>query len=74
MLSQPLVSSLHFISSLYYSIIGFKEAFEMQHKQSKSVAVMCMSFQSNNVNNFAVGSEDGSVYTACRHGRYLILL
>lgn len=44
------------------------EAFEMQHKQAKSVAVMCMSFQHNNVNNFAVGSEDGSVYTACRHG------
>ncbi|CAK8687730.1 unnamed protein product [Clavelina lepadiformis] len=44
------------------------EAMELQHKQSKSVAVMCMSFQQNNVNNFAIGAEDGSVYSACRHG------
>merc|ERR1719427_12814 len=44
------------------------EAFEMTHKQSKNVPVTCMSFQPNNVNNFVVGSEDGAVYTACRHG------
>lgn len=43
---------------------------ELQHKQSKAVAVTCMAFQPNNVNNFAVGAEDGSVYSACRHGRY----
>jgi len=42
---------------------------ELQHKQSKSVAVTSMAFQHNNVNNFAIGAEDGSVYTACRHGR-----
>ncbi|XP_078487235.1 cytoplasmic dynein 1 intermediate chain 2 isoform X2 [Ciona intestinalis] len=44
------------------------EAMELQHKQSKSVAVMSMAFQHNNVNNFAIGAEDGSLYTACRHG------
>uniref|UniRef100_H2YZR1 Uncharacterized protein n=1 Tax=Ciona savignyi TaxID=51511 RepID=H2YZR1_CIOSA len=44
------------------------EAMELQHKQSKSVAVMSMAFQLNNVNNFAIGAEDGSLYTACRHG------
>nr|CAB3240298.1 cytoplasmic dynein 1 intermediate chain 2-like [Phallusia mammillata] len=44
------------------------EAMELQHKQSKSVAVTSMAFQQNNVNNFAIGAEDGSVYTACRHG------
>lgn len=43
---------------------------ELQHKQSKAVAVTCMAFQPNNVNNFSVGAEDGSVYSACRHGRY----
>uniref|UniRef100_A0A672SD74 Cytoplasmic dynein 1 intermediate chain 2-like n=1 Tax=Sinocyclocheilus grahami TaxID=75366 RepID=A0A672SD74_SINGR len=35
---------------------------------SKSVAVTSMSFPLGDVNNFVVGSEDGSVYTACRHG------
>lgn len=29
-----------------------------------------MSFLAGDVNNFVVGSEDGMVYTACRHGRY----
>lgn len=33
-----------------------------------------MSFLSGDVNNFVVGSEDGMVYTACRHGRYKYLL
>ncbi|KAL5010426.1 hypothetical protein ScPMuIL_012731 [Solemya velum] len=41
---------------------------ELQHKQSKAVAVTCFSFLSNDVNNFVVGSEDCTVYTACRHG------
>ena len=43
---------------------------ELQYKQSKAVAVTCLSFMSGDVNNFVVGSEEGSVYTACRHGRY----
>ena len=42
---------------------------ELQHKQTKAVNVTCFSFLSGDVNNFVVGSEDCSVYTACRHGR-----
>lgn len=45
-----------------------QDSMELQHKQSKAVAVTSMTFPSNDVNNFVVGSEDGSVYTACRHG------
>ncbi|XP_041460776.1 cytoplasmic dynein 1 intermediate chain 2-like isoform X1 [Lytechinus variegatus] len=45
-----------------------QDSMELKHKQSKPVAVMSMTFPSNDVNNFVVGSEDGSVYTASRHG------
>ena len=45
-----------------------QETLELQHKQSKAVAVTCLSFPQNDVNNFIVGSEEGTVYTACRHG------
>lgn len=42
---------------------------ELMFKQSKAVAVTSMSFPLGDVNNFVVGSEDGSVYMSCRHGR-----
>ncbi|KAL4635842.1 cytoplasmic dynein 1 intermediate chain 2-like isoform X2 [Arapaima gigas] len=45
-----------------------QDSLELVFKQSKAVAVTCMSFPLGDVNNFVVGSEDGSVYTACRHG------
>ncbi|KAK3582738.1 hypothetical protein CHS0354_039782 [Potamilus streckersoni] len=45
-----------------------QDSMELQHKQSKAVAVTSLSFLSGDVNNFVVGSEDCSVYTACRHG------
>lgn len=45
-----------------------QETLELQHKQSKPIAVTCLAFPQGDVNNFIVGSEDGSVYTACRHG------
>ncbi|XP_018961453.1 dynein, cytoplasmic 1, intermediate chain 2a-like isoform X4 [Cyprinus carpio] len=45
-----------------------QDSLELMFKQSKSVAVTSMSFPLGDVNNFVVGSEDGSVYTACRHG------
>lgn len=45
-----------------------QDSMELQHKQSKSVAVTSFSFLANDVNNFVVGSEEGAVYTACRHG------
>lgn len=45
-----------------------QESIELHDKQSKPVAVTSMSFLAGDVNNFVVGSEDGMVYTACRHG------
>ncbi|XP_051564077.1 dynein, cytoplasmic 1, intermediate chain 2a isoform X1 [Myxocyprinus asiaticus] len=45
-----------------------QDSMDLVFKQSKSVAVTSMSFPLGDVNNFVVGSEDGSVYTACRHG------
>ncbi|XP_048789915.1 cytoplasmic dynein 1 intermediate chain 2-like [Lagopus muta] len=44
------------------------DSMQLVHKQSEAVAVTCMSFPIGDVNNFVVGSEEGSVYTACRHG------
>ena len=48
-----------------------QDSMELQHKQSKAVAVTSFSFLSGDVNNFVVGSEEGAVYTACRHGRWV---
>lgn len=39
-----------------------------QQKQSRPVAVTCVSFPQNDFNNFVIGSEEGAVYGACRHG------
>ncbi|KAG9509616.1 Cytoplasmic dynein 1 intermediate chain 2 [Fragariocoptes setiger] len=39
-----------------------------QQKQTRAVAVTCMSFHADDYNNFIVGSEEGVVYSACRHG------
>lgn len=45
-----------------------QDTLELQHRQGKPIAVTCMSFPQNEVNNFVLGSEDGYVYSACRHG------
>ncbi|GLG92758.1 Cytoplasmic dynein 1 intermediate chain [Gryllus bimaculatus] len=45
-----------------------QETLELQHKQGKAVAVTSLAFPSGDVNNFVVGSEEGTVYSACRHG------
>ncbi|XP_050406389.1 cytoplasmic dynein 1 intermediate chain 2 isoform X13 [Patella vulgata] len=45
-----------------------QDSMELQHKQSKAVAVTSFCFLSGDVNNFVVGAEDCTVYTACRHG------
>ncbi|XP_046744365.1 cytoplasmic dynein 1 intermediate chain-like isoform X26 [Diprion similis] len=45
-----------------------QETLELQARQSKPVAVTSLAFPSGDVNNFIVGSEDGTVYSACRHG------
>lgn len=39
-----------------------------QQKQSKAVAVTSISFLYGDYNNFIIGSEEGAVYSACRHG------
>lgn len=44
-----------------------QETLELQHKQGKPIAVTCLAFPHSDVNNFIVGSEEGSVYT----GEYL---
>lgn len=40
-----------------------QESLELQAKQSKPVAVTCLAFPNGDVNNFVVGSEDGTVYS-----------
>ncbi|XP_067004827.2 cytoplasmic dynein 1 intermediate chain isoform X2 [Anabrus simplex] len=42
---------------------------EQKHKQGKTVAPSCFAFPANSSNNFILGCQDGSVYSACRHGR-----
>lgn len=47
---------------------------DLQHTPlSKAVSITSASFLSNDVNSFVVGSEDGTVYTALQHARYIIL-
>ncbi|XP_048512884.1 cytoplasmic dynein 1 intermediate chain isoform X34 [Athalia rosae] len=45
-----------------------QETLELQTRQSRPIAVTSLAFPSEDVNNFVVGSEDGTVYSACRHG------
>uniref|UniRef100_A0A3B3RAX7 Cytoplasmic dynein 1 intermediate chain 1 n=1 Tax=Paramormyrops kingsleyae TaxID=1676925 RepID=A0A3B3RAX7_9TELE len=45
-----------------------QESMELVYNRSKPVAVTCMAFPASDVNNFVVGSEEGAVYTASRHG------
>jgi len=44
-----------------------QESLDLVH-HNKPVAVMSHQFPKQDVNNFIVGSEEGSVFTACRHG------
>ncbi|CAG9795407.1 unnamed protein product [Diatraea saccharalis] len=46
-----------------------QETLDLQHRQSKAVAVTCMGFPYGDVNNFVLGSEDGDVYTGCLYGQ-----
>jgi len=45
-----------------------QEVQDLQKKQNRNMAITSLSFLHADVNNFVVGSEEGSVYTACRHG------
>lgn len=44
---------------------------ELVYNKSKPVAVTGMAFPTGDVNNYVVGSEEGTVYTASRHGRWV---
>ncbi|XP_055389732.1 cytoplasmic dynein 1 intermediate chain isoform X4 [Condylostylus longicornis] len=45
-----------------------QDTMELQQRQSKPISVTSMAFPNNEINNFVVGSEDGYVYSAFRHG------
>ncbi|XP_064397759.1 cytoplasmic dynein 1 intermediate chain 1-like [Halichondria panicea] len=45
-----------------------QESLELTNKQTKPVAATCLSFPSNDVNKFIVGSEECSIYQGQRHG------
>ncbi|KAM9488807.1 cytoplasmic dynein 1 intermediate chain 1 isoform 1-T1 [Clarias gariepinus] len=45
-----------------------QDSMELHYSKSKVVAVTGMAFPAGEVNNFVVGSEEGNVYTASRHG------
>ncbi|XP_070506188.1 cytoplasmic dynein 1 intermediate chain isoform X1 [Chironomus tepperi] len=45
-----------------------QDVLELQQKQPKPIAVTCMSFLQDEINNFVLGSEDGYVHSASRHG------
>lgn len=45
-----------------------QETLDLQYRQGKPVAATCLSFPQGSVNNFVIGSEEGTVFSACRHG------
>lgn len=45
-----------------------QDVLELQQKQPKPIAVTSMSFLQDEINNFVLGSEDGYVHSASRHG------
>ncbi|XP_016416393.1 cytoplasmic dynein 1 intermediate chain 2-like [Sinocyclocheilus rhinocerous] len=47
---------------------GVALVWNMKYKKTTPEYVFHCQFPLGDVNNFVVGSEDGSVYTACRHG------
>lgn len=45
-----------------------QDTLELQQSQKKSIAITCMAFPANEINSLVMGSEDGYVYSASRHG------
>ncbi|XP_034474936.1 cytoplasmic dynein 1 intermediate chain isoform X9 [Drosophila innubila] len=45
-----------------------QDTLELQQRQSKAIAITCMAFPANEINSLVMGSEDGYVYSASRHG------
>lgn len=43
------------------------QTLELHSKQAKPIAATCLAFPPGEVNNFAVGSEDGNVYSGNRN-------
>lgn len=48
-----------------------QETLELQHKQAKPIAVTSFAFPYNDVNNFILGSEEGTVYSGITHFPYM---
>ncbi|XP_017792590.1 PREDICTED: cytoplasmic dynein 1 intermediate chain-like [Habropoda laboriosa] len=44
-----------------------QEILELHTKQSRPIAATCLAFPHGDVNNFVIGSEEATVYSACRH-------
>ncbi|XP_075159262.1 cytoplasmic dynein 1 intermediate chain short wing isoform X8 [Haematobia irritans] len=45
-----------------------QDTLELQQSQKKPIAITCMAFPANEINSLVMGSEDGYVYSASRHG------
>ncbi|XP_037936949.1 cytoplasmic dynein 1 intermediate chain isoform X12 [Teleopsis dalmanni] len=45
-----------------------QDTLELQQRQSKAIAITCMAFPATEINSLVMGSEDGYVYSASRHG------
>lgn len=67
---QMMWETISLFLCLSLCVLSLQDSLELVFKQNKAVAVTSMAFPLGDVNNFVVGSEDGSVYTACRHGRW----
>ncbi|GIY07063.1 cytoplasmic dynein 1 intermediate chain 1 [Caerostris extrusa] len=71
---SPLSAIAHTHPVYCVQVVGTQNAhnldtMELSHqKQSRPVSVTSLSFPSGDYNNFIVGSEEGTIYTACRHG------
>uniref|UniRef100_A0A8C6UJE4 Dynein cytoplasmic 1 intermediate chain 1 n=1 Tax=Neogobius melanostomus TaxID=47308 RepID=A0A8C6UJE4_9GOBI len=68
----PLSAAAHTVQHLNLKLQDtmcvLQETMELVYNKSKPVAVTCMDFPTGDVNNYVVGSEEGTVYTASRHG------
>lgn len=49
-----------------------QETLELLNKQSKQIPVTQLAFPSGDVNNFVVGSEDGSIYSGNYSNAFLV--
>ncbi|XP_017066958.1 cytoplasmic dynein 1 intermediate chain isoform X12 [Drosophila eugracilis] len=45
-----------------------QDTLELHQRQSKAIAITSMAFPANEINSLVMGSEDGYVYSASRHG------